>query len=58
MPRRWLLHPSNHPNYGGGENTIQKLTRDLGEAVLEYHDNVVRNLRSQRVQCDEVWCFC
>jgi hypothetical protein len=43
---------------GVGKNTIQKLTRDLGKAVLEYHDNVVRNVRSQRVQCDEVWCFC
>ncbi len=43
---------------GVAKNTIQKLTRDLGEAVLEYHDNVVRNVKSQRVQCDEVWCFC
>ena len=30
----------------------------MGEAVLEYHDNVVRNVKSQRVQCDEIWCFC
>lgn len=40
------------------KNTIQKLTRELGEAVLQYHDKVVRNVKSQRVQCDEVWCFC
>jgi IS1 family transposase len=26
--------------------------------VLEYHDNVVRNVKAERVQCDEVWCFC
>jgi IS1 family transposase len=43
---------------GVAKNTIQKLTRELGEAVLQYHDNVVRNVGSQRVQCDEVWCFC
>ena len=43
---------------GGAKNTIQKLTRELGQAVLAYHDNVVRKVKSQRVQCDEVWCFC
>jgi IS1 family transposase len=43
---------------GVAKNTIQKLTRDLGQAVLEYHDNVVRNVKAQRVQCDEIWCFC
>ena len=43
---------------GVAKNTIQKLTRDLGEAVLEYHDSAVRNIQSKRVQCDEIWCFC
>jgi IS1 family transposase len=43
---------------GAAKNTIQKLTRDLGKAVLEYHDNVVRKVKSQRIQCDEIWCFC
>jgi IS1 family transposase len=43
---------------GVAKNTIQKLTRDLGQALLEYHDNVVRNVKSKRVQCDEIWCFC
>ena len=43
---------------GVAKNTIQKLTRELGEAVQQYHDNVVRRVKSQRVQCDEVWCFC
>ena len=43
---------------GVAKNTIQKLTRDLGQAVLEYHDNVVRNVKAKRVQCDEIWCFC
>ena len=43
---------------GVAKNTIQKLTRELGEAVQQYHDNVVHRVKSQRVQCDEVWCFC
>jgi IS1 family transposase len=43
---------------GVAKNTIQKLTRDLGEAVMQYSDNVLRKIKSQRVQCDEVWCFC
>jgi transposase len=43
---------------GVAKNTIQRLTRELGEAVLAYHDNVVRNVKSQRIQCDEIWCFC
>jgi IS1 family transposase len=43
---------------GVSKNTIQKLTRDLGEAVAQYSDNVLRNIKAQRVQCDEIWCFC
>jgi len=43
---------------GVAKNTIQKLTRELGQALLEYHDSVVRNVKAQRVQCDEIWCFC
>ena len=43
---------------GVAKNTIQKLTRQLGEAVLQYHEKVVRGVKSQRVQCDEIWCVC
>jgi IS1 family transposase len=43
---------------GFAKGTIQKLTCDLGEAVLQYQHNVLKNLKCQRVQCDEVWCFC
>ncbi|HTM53728.1 MAG TPA: hypothetical protein VL175_06840, partial [Pirellulales bacterium] len=39
-------------------NTIQKLTRELGEAVLAYQDHALRNLTCKRVQLDEVWNFC
>jgi IS1 family transposase len=43
---------------GVAKNTIQKLTRELGEAVAQYSDNLLRDIKAQRVQCDEVWCFC
>ncbi len=43
---------------GVAMNTIQKLTRDLGEAVLAYQDNVLRNLPCKRLELDEIWCFC
>lgn len=42
---------------GVSMNTIQKLTRDLGEALLEFQDRVLRNLSCKRVQCDEIWNF-
>ncbi len=30
---------------------------DAGEACEEFHDKTVRNIRSKRVQCDEIWAF-
>src|ERR1700720_4062 len=38
-------------------NTIVKLLVDAGVACTEFHDRTVRNVRSQRVQCDEIWSF-
>jgi IS1 family transposase len=38
-------------------NTVTKLLVDLGAACAEYHDIHVRNVRAQRIQCDEIWCF-
>ncbi len=43
---------------GAAKNTIEKLTRELAEAVTQYQDNVLRNLKCRRIQCDEIWCFC
>jgi IS1 family transposase len=43
---------------GVSKNAIQRLTRAMGEAVLEYQNNVLRNLTCKRVQADEVWCYC
>jgi hypothetical protein len=38
-------------------NTIDKLLRDAGAVCAEFHDRAVRSVKSQRVQCDEIWSF-
>lgn len=38
--------------------TIQKLLVELGAACSEYQDKAFRNLKCQRIQCDEIWSFC
>jgi IS1 family transposase len=38
-------------------NTVTKLLADAGEACEEFHDKMVRNVQSKRVQCDEIWAF-
>jgi IS1 family transposase len=38
-------------------NTVDKLLRDAGEASLAYHDEHVRGVKAQRIQCDEIWSF-
>ncbi len=43
---------------GFSKNTIVKLLIELGDACIEYQDRVFRNLRCQRLQCDEIWAFC
>ena len=42
---------------GVARMTVEKLLRDLGTACAEFHDKTVRSVRSQRVQCDEIWSF-
>ncbi len=39
-------------------NTVTKLLVDAGTACAGYHDQYVRNLKTKRVQCDEIWAFC
>ncbi len=39
-------------------NTVAKLLVDAGETCLALHDELVRGVASQRVQCDEIWSFC
>src|SRR5437016_6945054 len=42
---------------GFAKNTVLKLLRDIGPACDRYHNEHVRNLKSKRVQCDEIWSF-
>src|SRR5665213_3980536 len=39
-------------------NTVSKLLVEAGEACALFHDATVRNVKSRRVQCDEIWSFC
>lgn len=39
-------------------NTVAKLLSEAGEACAAFHDQAVRNVRSKRIQCDEIWAFC
>jgi IS1 family transposase len=38
-------------------NTVEKLLQDAGTACDDFHDRTVRGVRSQRIQCDEIWSF-
>lgn len=42
---------------GASKNTVSKLLADAGKACAAYHDEHVRNVKSQRVQVDEIWSF-
>lgn len=42
---------------GASKNTVIKLMIDAGQACSAYHDEHVRNLKSRRIQCDEIWSF-
>jgi hypothetical protein len=36
-------------------NTVLKVVPEIGTVCTEYHDRYVRNVRSRRIQCDEIW---
>lgn len=42
---------------GVAKKTPERLLRAIGKACREYHDANVKNLASQRVQCDEIWGY-
>ena len=42
---------------GASINTIRKLLLDAGAACAEYHDTHVRDVKSERIECDEIWQF-
>jgi IS1 family transposase len=39
-------------------NTVTKLLVDAGRVCEAFHDEMVRSVKSKRVQCDEIWSFC
>jgi IS1 family transposase len=39
-------------------NTVTKVLVDVGRACQEFHDNTVINVKSEKIQCDEIWAFC
>jgi len=42
---------------GAANGTVLKLLVDLGAACSVYQDAAFRNLKSRRIQCDEIWSF-
>ncbi|HLH10650.1 MAG TPA: IS1 family transposase [Methylovirgula sp.] len=40
-----------------GKNTVIRLMLDAGKACAVYHDGHIHNLKSKRIQCDEIWSF-
>jgi len=38
-------------------NTVTKLLVDAGEACLSLHDDLVRDVKASKIQCDEIWSF-
>jgi len=38
-------------------NTVAKLLVDAGKVCADYHDKNVRDVKSARIQCDEIWSF-
>lgn len=42
---------------GVHRTTVMKLLCALGRACSEYQDKAFRNLKSKRIQCDEIWSF-
>ena len=43
---------------GVDKKTVVRLLAEFGAACHKLHDERVRNVKSVRVQCDEIWAFC
>ena len=39
-------------------NTVVKMLVDAGEVCTRFHDLTVRDVKAERVECDEMWSFC
>ena len=42
---------------GVAKATVSKLLVDLGAACEKFHHATVRNVQSNRIECDEIWSF-
>ena len=42
---------------GASKNTVTKLLCDAGKVCMAYHDANVINVKSKRIQVDEIWSF-
>ena len=43
---------------GISKNTVNKLLVEAGAACAAYHDEHVRGVSADRVECDEIWSYC
>jgi IS1 family transposase len=43
---------------GVDKKTVLRLLAQVGDACDAYLNEAMRNLKSERIQCDEVWSFC
>ena len=43
---------------GVAKDTVLKLLAQVGEVCLDYQDQVLRNLKCKRIECDEIWAYC
>lgn len=43
--------------FGVGKNTVARLLIDAGVACAVYQNEVLKNLSSTRIQCDEIWSY-
>ena len=42
---------------GAAKKTVVKLFIELGAACSKFQDETIRDIRSRRLQCDEIWSF-
>jgi IS1 family transposase len=43
---------------GVAKGTVLRLLAEVGQACADYQDRAIRNVKSRRIQCDEIWSFC
>jgi IS1 family transposase len=40
------------------KGTVLRLLAEIGGACYRLHDGMVRNIKTRKLQCDEIWSFC